>query len=78
MASLEERVLEIEVWKRDVTADLYGREGTTEPGLVKHYWEGQAEHRGQRKLWTAFVAVVGVVQILLGAIIAAKQLHLMN
>ncbi len=78
MATLEDRVLKIEVWKHDVNADLYGRDGTEEPGLVRDYWNAKAEHRGRQKLWTAFVGLIAFVQVLLGVLIAAKQLHIIN
>lgn len=56
---LEVRVRELEIFSERVKSDLYGREGTTEPGLVKEYSDSKASRNGQKHLLTGFVFVVG-------------------
>lgn len=71
---LEDRVLQLELSNTQVRGDLYGRQGTDEPGLVREYREDQAERRGRKKMFNALVAVVGLVQVALGIIIGAEHL----
>lgn len=76
MASMEERMKAAEGWIDRADGDLYGRFG--EPGLVKDYLVSQAEHRGRKQLLKTFVVLVGVIQTIVGIIVALDKLHLLG
>lgn len=75
---LEERVLTLELWRADkVDPDLYGRKGTTEPGLVKEHNDEKAERRGRKTVWYAFMGFMTLLNLALGIIAILDKLHLL-
>lgn len=78
METLEAKVLTLELDMRKVNADLYGREGTDEPGLVKAFVQKEAEHVGQTKILKGLVAVVGSVQVIGGTILLAVHIWMLT
>ena len=74
LAELEERVLTLEIWKGRVDADLNGRPGTQEPGLIREYREAKAEKRGREKLTHLLLSVLVALNGLVGLIVAIDHL----
>lgn len=73
--TVEARVHDLEVTHRRIELDLYlGDAVTHRPGLVQHYWESQAEKRGEQKFWRWFAICVGILQGFLACAVAAQKL----
>jgi hypothetical protein len=73
--TVEARVHDLEMAHRRIDRDLYlGDAVTHRPGLVQHYWENQAEKRGEQKFWRGFAIAVGILQAVMACALTAQKL----